>query len=43
MEISEIEQKIGNFFFTFEIIAFELVVANSHNLEQDTYHQQSMC
>ena len=30
-------------FFVFEIIAFELGVANFYNLEQDTCHQQPIC
>ena len=37
------EQKTKKKFFVFQIIAFELGVANSHNLEQDTYHRQSIC
>ena len=37
------EQKIQKKFFVFQIIAFELGVANSHNLEQDTCHRQSIC
>ena len=39
----EIEQKIQKMFFVFEIIAFELGVANSHNLGQAICHQQSVC
>ena len=35
-------QKILKKFFVFEIIAFELGVANSHNLEEDTSHRQSI-
>ena len=34
------EQKIQNKFSVFQIIAFELGVRNSHNLEQDTCHWQ---
>ena len=30
-------------FFVFQIIAFELGVAYSHNLKQDTWHRMSMC
>ena len=30
------EQKIEKIFFVFQIIAFELGVANSHNPEEDT-------
>ena len=37
------EQKGEKKFFVFQIIAFELGVANSLNLQQDTYHRQSMC
>ena len=37
------EQKIQKKFFVFQILAFELGVANSPNVEQDTCHQQSMC
>ena len=36
------EQKILKKLFNFQIIAFELGVANSHNLEQDIYQRQSM-
>ena len=36
------EQKIQKKFLVFQIIAFELGVANSRNLEQDTCHRQSM-
>ena len=43
MEIPETEQKIEKQFFVFQIIAFELGVANSHNVEQETCHQESMC
>ena len=37
------EQKIEKKFFVFEIIAFELGAAYSHNLEQVTCHRQSIC
>ena len=37
------EQKIQKKFFVFQIIAFELGVANSHNLERDTCHQMFIC
>ena len=37
------EQKIEKNFFNFEIIAFELGVADSHPLEQDICDWQSMC
>ena len=37
------EQKIEQKCLVFEIIAFELGVANSHNIEQDTCHRKSMC
>ena len=37
------EQKLEKKFFVFQIIAFELGVANSRNLEQDICHRQSMC
>ena len=43
MKILEMEQKIEKNIFVFQIIAFELGVANSHNLEQDTCRRQSMC
>ena len=36
------EQEIQKRFFVFQIIEFELGVANSHNLEHDVYQQQSM-
>ena len=36
------EQKIEKTFFVLQIIAFELRVADSHNIEQDTCHQMSM-
>ena len=37
------EQKIEKSFFVFEIIGLELGVANSHNLEHDPCHRQSIC
>ena len=37
------EQKIEKKFFVFQIFAFQLVVENSHKLEQDTSHRKSMC
>ena len=40
--IREMEQKIEKKVFVFQIIAFELGVANSHNLEQATFRRQSM-
>ena len=36
------ELKVQKKFFVFQIIAFELGVAKSHNLEQDTCHQKSI-
>ena len=39
----EMGQKIQKNFFVFDIFAFELGVANSNNLEQDTWHRQSIC
>ena len=35
-QIPEMEPKIEEKFFVFQIIAFELGVANSRNIEQDT-------
>ena len=43
MEIPEIEQKIQEKFFVFQVIAFQLGVGNSRNIEQVTCHQQPMC
>ena len=43
MEIPEMKEKIEKMVFIFQIIAFELGVANSRNIEQDTCHRQSMC
>ena len=37
------EQKIEKMFFLFQIIAFELGVANSLNIQYDTWHRHSMC
>ena len=37
------EQGIDIKFFVFQIIAFELGVTNSCNLEQDICHQLSLC
>ena len=37
------KQKIERKFFVFRILAFQLGVANSHNIELDTCHWQSMC
>ena len=37
------EQKIKKKIFAFEITAFELVVANFRNIQQDTWHRQAMC
>ena len=37
------ELKVQKKFFVFQIIGFELGVAKSHNLEQDTWHRQSIC
>ena len=37
------EQKIKKHFFVFQINAFELGVAISRNIEQDTCHGRSMC
>ena len=42
MYIPEIQQEIERKFFVFQIVAFELGVANSHNLEQDTCPRQSI-
>ena len=36
------EKKIKKILFVFQIIAIS-GVANSHNLEQDTWHRESMC
>ena len=37
------EQKIEKKILVFQIIAFELGVADSHNLQEDTCHRMSMC
>ena len=37
------EQKIGKNMSVLKIIAFQLGVVNSYNLEQDSCHRQSMC
>ena len=37
------EQKIEEKFFVFQIIAIELGIANSCNIEQDTCHRQPVC
>ena len=37
------EHKIRKKFFVFQIIASELGVANSYNLEKDICDRQSMC
>ena len=39
MKIRQMHQKIERNFFVFQIVAFELRVGNSHNLEQDTCRQ----
>ena len=41
--IPEMEQKIVEKFFFFQIIAFELGAATSRNIEQETCHWQPMC
>ena len=43
MYIPETEQKIEEKFFVFQIIAFELGVASSYNLEHAISHRMSMC
>ena len=43
MEIPEMEQNIEKKFLVFQIVAFELGVANSRNIGQDTCYRQSMC
>ena len=37
------EEKVEKNILVFQIIAFDLAVATSHNLERDTCHRQSMC
>ena len=39
----EMKEKIEKNFLFFKIIAFDLGLANSHKLQQDTLHRQSMC
>ena len=36
------EEKIHKIFLAFQIIGFELKVANSYNIEQDTCHRHLM-
>ena len=43
MQIPQMEQKISKKFFVFQIIPFELGVANSRNIEPETCHRQTMC
>ena len=43
MQIQEIEQKNQKQLLVLKIIAFELGMTNSHNLEQDICHWHSMC
>ena len=43
MYIPEMEQKNRKKFFALNIIPFELGKRNSHNLEHDISHWQSMC
>ena len=42
-QIPEMEPKIQEKFFVFQIIAFELGVGVSRNIEQDTCHRHSAC
>ena len=42
MQIAEIKHKIQKKVFVFQIITFELAVANSRNTEHDTSHWQAM-
>ena len=37
------EQKIQKKLFVFQILAFELGIANSRNIEQDICYHQSLC
>ena len=37
------EQKMKKKVFVFQIIEFELGVANSRNVQQDTWHREGMC
>ena len=43
MYIPEMGETNRKKFLVLKIIAFELGTTNSHNLEQDTCHWQSMC
>ena len=43
MQSPSLEQKIHKKVFLFQVLAFELGVANSPNIQQDTCHQQTMC
>ena len=43
MYVPEMEKKIEKRFFDSQIIAFQLVVSNSHNLARDTCHPHLMC
>ena len=43
MEIAKMEEKIAKKFFVFQIIAFELGVASSGNVQHNTCHGQVMC
>ena len=43
MEIAELERKIEKKACIFKIIAFEFGVANSRNIQEDTWHRQAMC
>ena len=43
MNIPEKEPKFEKKCFIFKITAFESGARNSQNLEQDTFHRQSMC
>ena len=42
MHISEIQQKIRKMFFAYEIMAFEIISANSEYCFQNTCHRQLM-
>ena len=39
----EIQEKILKKVFVFQIIVFELGVANSCNIQHDTWHGQAIC
>ena len=43
MQILEIEEKIKRKFFVFQITVFELGVAMSRNVQEDTWHWQAVC